>query len=170
MPRINHPMSILWLLLSLGACSFTPTPSALKEPQPHFGEDWYAYRARGLGLTAAQAKARDAHISETIPPDVWDEQVATEAAVLWASQCAACHGPRGKLEGVPPMEPQPRAWGGIGAQMGFFFGGDKMRAGIYRKIRDGGDPRDGKPSLMPAWGDKLSREQMWGLVYFIESL
>ena len=27
---------------------------------------------------------------------------------------------------------------------------------------------DGNPSEMPAWGPRLSREQIWSLVYYIE--
>ncbi|MCA9561081.1 MAG: cytochrome c [Myxococcales bacterium] len=48
--------------------------------------------------------------------------------------------------------------------MGFTFGGDAMRRGIYRSIAEG------KGEGMPAWGGRLSREQMWALVRHIESL
>ena len=57
---------------------------------------------------------------------------------------------------------EPRAWGTMGTSMGFFFGGDRMRAGIYRTVADG------RPPNMPAWGAQLSREQLWALVRHIE--
>ena len=53
--------------------------------------------------------------------------------------------------------------------MGFFFGGDKMRAGLFKRIQEGGEPKDGKPSDMPAWSSSLSREQTWALVRHLES-
>ena len=56
----------------------------------------------------------------------------------------------------------PRDWTGMGVRMGFFFGGDKMRAGIFRRIRDG------VPPGMPGWDSALSREQIWALVRHLE--
>jgi mono/diheme cytochrome c family protein len=53
--------------------------------------------------------------------------------------------------------------------MGFFFGGDSMRAGIYRRISEGGEVKDSQPSEMPAWRDTLAREQIWALVRHIEA-
>ena len=124
------------LAVALTACAPTPRPALYQESGPHYGDAWFAYRAKGLGLTEEAARVRDARLSEEAPPDIWDTQTQAEARALWAVGCAKCHGARGQLEGVPAQDPMPRAWGSTGAQMGFFFGGDKMRAGIYRRIRD----------------------------------
>ena len=80
------------------------------------------------------------------------------------SLATACDfGSRGKPPLATTSEPPPRAWGGMGARMGFLFGGDKMRAGIYRSIDQGRGT-----GVMPAWGGQLSREQIWALVRHIE--
>ena len=136
-------------------------------------EAWLARRARQLGVSLDEARRRDAALSVETPPDVTtdDAQTRAEAAVIWGRICASCHGVSGRLDGVTQKtDPPPRTWGGMGARMGFFFGGDKMRAGIYRSISDGGPLRDGKPSPMPAWGNTFAREQIWALVRHIESL
>jgi mono/diheme cytochrome c family protein len=121
-------------------------------------------------LAAACARAPSASPSEAeVPPrDAWTEEQKAESAELWRTHCGACHGADGKLTHVPPMEPRPREWGTFGAQMGFFFGGDAMRAGIYRRIARGGDA-EGRPSPMPDFEGRLSREQIWGLVFLLES-
>lgn len=161
-------MRALLLLLLLAGCARRVAPNDLKEPTPHFGDDWFAYRAKGLGLaTTDEAKARDAALSEAEPPAESDEQLKAEGEAIWAARCAACHGATGRKEGVtfPPGTKEPRKWGGMGASMGFFFGGNKMRAGLFRTIRDG------KPETpMVAWGPTLAREQIWALVFFLESL
>ena len=88
--------------------------------------------------------------------------MAGEAAALWGTLCARSHG----VDGAPvvPAPPIPRDWSGMGMRMGFFFAGDKMRAGIYRRIRDG------SPPAMPGWKTSLSREQIWALVRHLEGV
>lgn len=144
--------------------------------QPLLGDAWFEARARALGLTVEAARARDAAFSESEPPDddgPPDAQLATQSSALWATQCASCHGATGRLENVPPTLPRPRELGTTGMAMGFFFGGDKMRAGLYRKIAYGEPPAaplSPTPSPMPKWAPQLSREQLWALVAFIEGL
>lgn len=136
---------------------------------PHLGEDWFAYRASTLGIDIESARARDAALSEEEPPpeEVFDRVLAVEGAVIWRGMCAACHGLDGDPDGAPPTSPEPKRWGTLGVRMGFFFGGDAMRAGVYRRIRQGGS-EDGMPSAMPSWQGVLSREQIWALVRHIE--
>jgi mono/diheme cytochrome c family protein len=159
---------LLLLVLLVAGCARRVAPNDLKEPTPHFGDDWFAYRAKGLGLaTPDEAKTRDASLSDTVPPAESDEQLKAEGEAIWLQSCAACHGKTGRKEGVTfaPGTKEPRTWGGMGASMGFFFGGNKMRAGLFRTIRDG------KPdTAMVAWGPQLAREQIWALVFFLESL
>lgn len=150
-----------WALpLVLCACASSPPTGTVGEP--HLESEWFLFRAQSLGMDVEAAMARDRALSETEPPEP-DATTRHEAAALWRSLCAGCHGATGRLEGVPVLEPAPRKWGGFGASMGFFFGGDKMRAGLYRKIRDGGEK-------MPAWGELLAKEQLWALVAYLEAL
>lgn len=156
------------MVLLVAGCARRVAPSDFKEPTAHFGDDWFAYRAKGLGLADAEAaKARDLAISDTVPPSESDEQLKSEGEAIWGQVCAECHGKTGRKEGVvfAPGTKEPRKWGGMGAAMGFFFGGNKMRGGLYRTIRDG---RPDTPMI--AWAPTLAREQIWALVFFLEGL
>lgn len=158
-------LRVLAALGLVGCAGSPPLPPA--EAAPHLGDAWFVHRAAELELSVEAARARDAQLSETEPPEALDASTRREASLLWRDLCAGCHGPRGRLQGVEPSEVAPRSWGGMGAAMGFFFGGDRMRAGIYRKIADG---VENPSSPMPAWRATLAREQMWALVAHIESL
>ncbi|PNV76129.1 c-type cytochrome [Leptospira inadai] len=95
-------------------------------------------------------------------PQIFSPELLSFADIYWSQKCSACHG----LSGVPPegMQPTPRKFGTFGMKMGFFFGGDKMRAGIFRIIRDG------KNQSMPSFGKELSEERIWALANKIERL
>lgn len=133
-------------------------------PAPHEGAEWYAFRGWTLGLTPTQARARDEALSEAEPPDdLEDPWLRREGRDLWLVRCAGCHG----ADGTPTAtagDPLPRRWGTFGAKMGFLFGGDRMRAGVFRRIAEG------KPPRMPAWHGTLAREQIWALVHHLEGL
>jgi len=154
------------LLLVLVGCATPGRLPSAPDARPHLGDEWFAWRAGTLGLSVEETRARDASLPAgeegRVPPDgTLDEHTAAEAALLWQQECARCHGSTGAPPPVEPGRTPPRAWGGMGVRMGFLFGGDKMRAGIYRAIAQGkGD--------MAAWGDTLSREQIWALVRHIE--
>ncbi|PJZ56915.1 c-type cytochrome [Leptospira barantonii] len=83
-----------------------------------------------------------------------------EADRLWEQKCAACHG----MDGTPSesLPTKPRKLKGFGLKMGFLFGGDKMREGIYKTIRDG------KNQTMPSFKEELSEEEIRALVKRIE--
>lgn len=161
-------MKRLLLVLALGGCGAPELVTAPADWKPHLADDWYPFRAAALGIAPDAAVARDGALAEDRPAPI-DTTVATEAAAIWRDLCARCHGPTGEPPEPGPGEAPAREWGTIGSRMGFTFGGDKMRAGLYRVIRDGGKPRDGQPSRMPGWSAMLSREQTWGLVRHVES-
>ncbi|MBL91774.1 MAG: cytochrome C oxidase Cbb3 [Myxococcales bacterium] len=83
--------------------------------------------------------------------------------------CAVCHGPQGRTN-PQKFTPAPRKFGGMGLKMGFFFGGDKMRAGIFQKIKTGQSAKSKVPSQMAGFGDLLHNEQIWALVLHLENL
>ncbi|MFN3197660.1 MAG: c-type cytochrome [Bradymonadia bacterium] len=163
-------LSAVCTALVMFGCGGAPIKPA-DDAQPHMGESWFSHRAEQLGVSVAQAKARDAAISETSPPTL-DPDTQLEGATIWARVCANCHGQFGDPStATTRFEPSPRDWSGFGPSMGFLFGGDKMRAGIYTKIAEGGaDRTDDQPSPMPAWKSQLSKEQIWALVHYIETL
>lgn len=82
------------------------------------------------------------------------------ANLLWDQKCAVCHG----VDGTPKdsVLTKPRKLRGFGIKMGFFFGGDKMREGIFKTIRDG------KNQTMPSFKEELSEEEIRALVRRIE--
>ena len=160
---------VLLALLGLLGCSKPERVEAPPEALPHYGDAWFAFRGASLGISVAAAQSRDATIPADHPPATLDRTTAVEAAAIYRSVCVVCHGPGGEPpEKQPSGGAPPRAWGGS-ARMGFFFGGDKMRAGLFKRIQEGGEPRDGKASDMPAWASTLSREQTWALVRHLES-
>lgn len=156
------------LLISCGSTPPTPPPGA----RPHLGESWYAWRGQQLNLSPDEAKARDQMIStETPPASMEDPRLMEEAAIIWQSACAQCHGANGDPStALTQHQPPPRDWPGFGPSMGFTFGGDSMRRGIYKKIAEGVIRPDGSTSPMPAWQGTLSREQIWALVGYLEML
>lgn len=161
---------LLLICFFLGSCGSVDLQSN-NEQKPHSKADWIQLRSQELKISLAEAQTRDEQLSESEPPEeIWDTSLQTESALLWRNYCANCHGATGQLENVPQQEPMPRKFGTFGMSMGFFFGGDKMRAGIYTAIKTG-QKKDGTLlNNMPAWGESFSREQIWGLVHFIESL
>lgn len=171
--RSNHPLRVslgALLLLALAACGGPPQAQAPPGAEPKLGDAWFAFRAETLGIDPAAARARDAALpgKEGPPPtEQLDDHTAREAAVIWATRCAQCHGAQG--EPPPAMVAQweaagqkaPRTWGGA-ARMGFAMGGDSMRAGLFRKISEG------VPPGMPPWGGVLAQEQIWALIRHLE--
>lgn len=178
-----------WGALLLGACA-TPPPTKTIEPkadddssftlsrQPaagaarvgefpvHLGDAWFTFRAPYLSIEADQAKARDDSISEQVAPNgFWDEQSATEAVSLWSALCNECHGGRRRLKDALSMPPPAKDWG---RGQGLFFGKRRPYAEIFAVISGGGPERNGKPSEMPAWRQKLAKEQIWSVIYFLE--
>ena len=160
-PSLLTSSTVLYLSVLVTSCG-GPTQAVIsKKTRSHMGESFYTWRAQTLSMDVVTAKARDLKLpdGQGSPPET-DRHMAQEAAAIWRDQCAPCHG----VSGIPPkgLARKPRSWGTMGTRMGFTFGGDKMRAGIYRKIMSG------VPPSMPAWRGQLSREQVWALVRHIE--
>ncbi len=130
----------------------------------HLEDKWWPFRSEYLGVSIADARARDARISSWPPENFWDEQTAIEAVSIWSALCNECHGGRRKLKDALDMPPPPPGWG-VGD--GLFFGRSRPYAEIFKIVFNGGPERDGKPSEMPNWGVRISREQIWSLIYFI---
>lgn len=150
------------------------TAPAKNAPPPetsvHFGESWYALRAEKLGVDAEEAKRRDVSSFSEDGPNAkfWDEQTAVEAASIWTAVCNECHEGTRRMEDAKAVTKPPKDWG---HGTGYFFGRLKSHRGVYEIIRDGLPYIEGRApnENMPAWGKKLAREQIWALVYWLES-
>jgi hypothetical protein len=132
----------------------------------HLEGEWFPFRARYLDISEADARLRDSIILATEPPkDFWDEQTAVEAVSIWSALCNECHGGRRRLKDSLGMPAPAPAWG---RGQGLFFGNKKAYQDVFHTISKGGPVRDGKPSEMPSWENRLAREQIWSLIYFLE--
>jgi mono/diheme cytochrome c family protein len=155
----------LIVLLGLSGCAGPAASIVAPSAQLSIKEERLEESAAARGINLEASTALDLGFdAANPPPDYWAKADNRDrAAAQWATLCASCHGAKGTGENVPKLEPAPRAFGGMGMAMGFLMGGNKMRGGIFTKIRDGGE-------TMPAFQDQLTNEDIWGLVYFIEHL
>jgi hypothetical protein len=146
-------------------------PPATPQPPPddypiHPAEKWWPFRADFLNIPESDAKERDNAVPERHAPDkFWDQQMAIEAVSVWSALCNECHGGRRRVEDAVGMPGPPAGWG---KGEGLFFGTRKKYADVFNTIYKGGPERNGKPSEMPAWKGKLSKELIWSLLFFLE--
>jgi mono/diheme cytochrome c family protein len=140
--------------------------SADDQPEPHLADDWWRFRADFLRTNIPQVRERDAAFSERQPPPVfWDQQTALEASAVWGALCNECHGGRRRVEDAIKMPPPPAGWG---RGEGLFFGVRRPYEVLFNIVYNGGPERNGKRSEMPAWRNRLAKEQIWAILYFLE--
>lgn len=139
---------------------------AADEAPVHVGDSWWTFRAEFLKLSEGRTRDRDAEMSEKqAPPDFWDRQTAVETIATWSTFCNECHGGRRKMEDALKMPPPTGTWG---RGEGLFFGNRRPYTEIFRIIYNGKIEKEGNRYRMPAWRGKLSKEQIWSLIYFVE--
>jgi hypothetical protein len=153
-------------VLSREPPSGKPAVAVAEQPPVHVGELWWSFRAPFLNISEGQGRERDGAISDRQPPeDFWDRQTSVETIAIWSVFCNECHGGRRKMSDVVKMpEPAP-AWG---RGDGLFFGMRRPYTEIFRTISNGKIEKEGNRWRMPSWKGKLSREQIWALIYFVE--
>ena len=164
-------------LLVLLACTTTAPPEA-EPPETvtpartvvrlHLGPTWFKHRGAQLGLSPAEAKARDGRLGENSAPDpmFWDDQMAMTTATVWRVLCNECHAGKRSVARAASIAPPPDGWP---PPRDHFFARTRSVRRIYRKIAEGGREEDAGPTgPMPAFRGKLAREQIWGLIYFIQ--
>lgn len=92
--------------------------------------------------------------------------LAAEAApALFSELCTVCHGAGGKGDGpsAQGLEPKPADFTNCKSMA-------KDSDEVLFKIIKGGGQSVGRSTVMPAWGDALSDEQIRDLVQFIRGL
>jgi len=105
----------------------------------------------------------------TLPPSAADEKnpvAVTDATLaagrrLFRAHCQRCHGPRGKGDGSDADPKYRREMDLTSAARA----GRNVDGVVFHKIWNG----RAKPK-MPAFKDKLTKEQVWTLVGFVQSL
>jgi mono/diheme cytochrome c family protein len=90
---------------------------------------------------------------------------AEETVVLFRELCSVCHGVAGKGDGpsAQGLEPKPADFTDCKAMA-------KDSDEVLVKIIKGGGQSVGRSTVMPAWGESLSGQQIEELVKFIRSL
>ncbi len=162
---------LAWIAVaaSSGCASQQPAPDGDRTAAViHLGARWFQHRGAYLGMTPNEAEVRDGELDDSAPPQdhFWDEQLAVESASLWRKLCNECHGGRRSIQRSKELPGPPEGWGDGAGQ---FFGRERARQEIFRVIFHGGEPpKDPAQQKMPPWGDRLAREQIWALVWFIE--
>lgn len=132
----------------------------------HVGDAWWSFRAEFLKTNEGRVRDRDGDISEKqAPGEFWDQQTAVETISVWTTFCNECHGGRRRMEDVMKMPAPTPGWG---RGDGLFFGIRRPYADIFRTIYNGKIEKEGNRWKMPAWRGKLSKEQIWALIYFVE--
>lgn len=181
-----------WICLILGvvllaSCAQAPTTTAAPAPPPPTAaprptpdpkvaegsvavgtpeaDRWRAARAERLGLSVEAAGLRDQAMEHGPGDDGlwWDEQLAAETHELWERLCKECHHGSRKREKVLAFPPPPRDWARTPTR---FFTWDHEPRVAFEIVMAGAKARPGEKD-MPAWKDQLSREQVWGLIYFV---
>jgi mono/diheme cytochrome c family protein len=119
-------------------------------------------------IVSLLAERRSAGATPADPPGPADAirlSAITDGAALYGGVCAACHGPRGGGDGfnAPSLPVRPTAHADSAAMSrrpddtlfdGIFAGGYILN----------------KSNRMPAWGETLTREQIWALVRYLRRL
>jgi mono/diheme cytochrome c family protein len=87
---------------------------------------------------------------------------AEEGGQIYNTNCASCHGPEGMGDGpaAKALDPKPKPL----AQEG-----DLSDAYLYWRISEGGVMPPFR-SVMPAWKNFLSEEQIWQVVTYLRTL
>ncbi|MFQ5492290.1 MAG: c-type cytochrome [Phycisphaerae bacterium] len=134
------------------------------------------WMARERGLTPAEVLRRDEDLSSTRNPfDAHRQpQAVSRGAVIYKLHCARCHGQDARGQGPSVLAGHPAN--------DFKTFQNRFAATIHRGaprrwfriIRDGAgevvDYPNETTTAMPAFGDKLAREQIWLVITYLQSL
>lgn len=149
--------------------------AAVLDPD-HPREAWLLYQAEELSLTSDEAESRDlAFSADENPFDARTDLAAiSRGAVVYREHCASCHGTdaRGRGPKSLPDYPAPDWHSPIKRFAITTFGG--AAGEWFARIHDGYGPMVeysfGKRNAMPAFKDRLTREQIWLAVTYLQSL
>lgn len=121
-------------------------------------------------MFAAGTAVRLGRANEPIAPDLNNPKLAERGKVVYAEQCASCHGanlegepnwrrrkPNGQLP-APPHDASGHTWHHSDIQL---F--DMVKNGTVATLPPG------YPTEMPAYRDKLSDTDIWAVLSYIES-
>ena len=114
-------------------------------------------------LIASLALFSFVHCSASDPSSSWAAEKKRD--VLFEELCSVCHGVGGKGDGpsAQGLQPRPADFTACNVMA-------KDSDEVLFKIIKGGGQSVGRSTVMPAWGDSLSEEQIRELIKFIRGL
>ena len=100
MTKLSRLFLVPVLVSLFAACASSPPVDVPADGGPHIGNSWFEWRAQTLGITPAEARARDEALPNgedgKVPaPGTLDADTQLEGALLWRAECARCHGANG---------------------------------------------------------------------------
>ena len=148
------PAAIFWMtaviimVFALSSCSGSQVPFRFSSYQ----------RPTQVGTPAPPANYAD-----QVNPLISDTKVLNKGAILYAADCASCHGLDGQGDGQAgsALDPKP---------VNLALGQANLSDGyLFWRISDGGAM---KPfgSLMPPWKSLLSETQIWQIISYLRTL
>jgi mono/diheme cytochrome c family protein len=134
------------------------------------------WMAAERNTTKEDVLRNDSQLSQTHNPfDAHcDSKAVSRGAVIYENHCARCHGNDARGHGPSILTDHPAT--------DFKAFGKRFAATVhrgaprkwFREIRDGSGDQvaypDGQTSAMPAFGEKLTREQIWLAITYLQSL
>lgn len=131
------------LILTLSACTGSPSPSQNAEPTPAPTDDM------DMDMDVEEGHDDDTDVSTGSDSDSDDdgdhEDVIIDAAAIFSASCSSCHGAEREGGGGPPLLPANLT----------------EDAPVYFETITNGS------GSMPAWGNRLSADEINALVEFI---
>lgn len=126
--------------------------------------------------TPEQILHADASLSQTRNPfdSHNDRQAVSRGAVVYQLHCARCHGEDARGNGPSTLPDYPATdFKTFGKRLGAAIHRGAPRK-WFRVIRDGSgdlvDYSDGRTAAMPSFSNQLTREQMWLVITYLQSL
>lgn len=142
------------------------------------GPSFLRAKATMLGITIEEARTRDAAISSTENPfnARRDQSAVSRGAVIYSHECMSCHGENVDGRGAAlPMPIPSMDFHRTTMRMDITAHGGAVKK-WFKTIQGGAvaeeKSADGSPITvaMPAFGDRLAREQIWLVITYLQSL
>lgn len=181
-------MAVLVLLAGINCSGPQPLTKAIRASDEHAYVQrlnaanydgraaFFAWMADERRIDLASLETRDRSLGETRNPfDAYEDAAAvSRGAVIYKLHCARCHGEDARGRGPAALIDHPAN--------DFHDFGNRFASTLHRgaprrwfkSISEGyGDTLqypDGPSRAMPAFGDKLAREQIWLVITYLQSL
>ena len=135
-------LTAVWLALILASCAGAPDG-----PTERTGDEFSQTAPDVSGTTEADKPAADSQSDSAPDPGTGEEAAVIDAASLFSMRCSGCHGAERQGANGPALLPGVLT---------------KDPAAYVNTITNGSGP-------MPAWGSRLSEDEINALVEFILS-